>query len=68
MNFYKTSRKDDIVSLYFMMVWLLNNDDLIGDPEDIAGIKALKRTANSDVDVDEKTNKIYGLSASGFYF
>ena len=32
MNFYKTSRKDDIVSLFFMMIWLLNNNDLVGEP------------------------------------
>ena len=43
MNFYRTSRKDDIISLYFMMIWLLNNNDLVGDPKDIDDIKALKR-------------------------
>jgi hypothetical protein len=43
MNFYRTSRKDDIISLFLMMIWLLNNNDLVGEPKDIDEIKALKR-------------------------
>ena len=38
MNFYKTSRKDDLIALYFMLVWLLNNNELVGAPEDIEAI------------------------------
>lgn len=38
MNFYKTSRKDDIISLFLMMVWLLNGNQFVGKPEDIADI------------------------------
>ena len=31
MNFYKTSRKDDIISLFYMMICLLNNDNMVGE-------------------------------------
>ena len=41
MNFYKTSRKDDIASLFLMMVWLLNNNEFVGKPDEISDIKAL---------------------------
>ena len=42
-----------------MMIWLLNNDEFVGDPEDIAGIKALKRQANSDVDLEFNATRTY---------
>lgn len=43
MNFYKTSRKDDLISLFYMMVWLLNNNAFAGEPEDIDDVQAYNR-------------------------
>ena len=31
LNFYATSRKDDILSLFHMFMYLLNDDQLYGD-------------------------------------
>ena len=34
MNFYKTSRKDDLLSLFYLMVHLLNNDSFVCKNDD----------------------------------
>lgn len=38
LNFYATSRKDDINTLFHMIVFMLNDDKLYGDKEMIKGI------------------------------
>ena len=59
MNFYRTSRKDDIISLFLMMIWLLNNNDLVGEPKDIDEIKALKRQGIQDIDIEFNATRTY---------
>ena len=38
MNFFKTSRKDDFISLFLMMVSLLNNNRPVGDEKDVQNL------------------------------
>ena len=42
-----------------MMVWLLNNNELVGDPKDIDDIKALKRNGIYDVDIEFSATRTY---------
>ena len=35
MNFFQTSRKDDILALFFILMRLLNNDLPIGKEKDV---------------------------------
>ena len=35
MNFFKTSRKDDIISLFLMTISLLNNNEMVGKDEEV---------------------------------
>ena len=35
MNFFKTSRKDDVIATFFILIYLLNNDRPIGKEKDL---------------------------------
>ena len=49
MNFHKTSRKDDMVSLYYMMIFLLNNDNIVGEEDqEIEKLKKIKEDADME--------------------
>ena len=34
MNFFKTSRKDDIISLFYMLIYLLNDEQFLCEKEE----------------------------------
>ena len=36
MNFFQTSRKDDMIALYYILLYTLNNHELIGSKKDIS--------------------------------
>ena len=41
------------------MIWLLNENELVGKPEDVDPIKALKRNGAMDVDVEFNATRTY---------
>ena len=59
MNFYRTSRKDDMVSLYLMMVWLMNDNEFVGEPADIDPIKVVHTQKCQDVDKELSVIRAY---------
>lgn len=42
MEFYRTSRKDDIISLFYLLVHLLNDGEFVCKMEDLYLVKGLK--------------------------
>ena len=56
MNFFKTSRKDDLISLFLMVVSLLNNDQLVGEEKDV---QYLMEISKNIVDTSDKEVEIF---------
>ena len=57
MNFFKTSRKDDLISLFLMVVSLLNNNQLVGEEKDVEHL--IKISESMDDTSEKETERIF---------
>lgn len=68
MQLIKTSRRDDLHALYWLIIFLLNDKDLIGNPNMIAHIvmeNKLKKKTKSDFKNLRDYKKHYSLTTIG---
>ena len=68
MNLIHTSRRDDFQSLYWLLIFLLNGKDLVGNPNLITHIvmeNRLKKKAKSDFKNLRDYKKYYSLTKIG---
>ena len=59
MNFFKTTRKDDFISLFYMMVSLLNNDQLVGEEKDVQYLMDVSESIDDTPDKEVEIFKAY---------
>lgn len=70
MHLIKTSRRDDFQSIYWLVIFLLNNKDLVGDPNLITHIvmeNRLKKKPKSDFKNLRDYKKYYSLTKIARY-
>ena len=67
MNFYKTSRKDDMISVFYILVGLLNNDQLVGKPKDLEKLYQAKADIVHQFDAYRSFREKYSIKYIAAY-